>query len=68
MLCPRCEQDHVISATLKANDTRLVVCPECEASWFSLEDVGVNAFFDYGTYMEGIGLTGLWTELEILPG
>ncbi|MBP1147929.1 hypothetical protein JOE33_004852 [Pseudomonas sp. PvP027] len=29
---------------------------ECEASWFLYEDIGVRAFFDYGTYMESLGM------------
>lgn len=40
---------------------------ECEASWFLYEDIGVRAFFDYGTYMESLGLKPLWSELKIIP-
>ncbi|PMV22326.1 hypothetical protein C1X21_28025 [Pseudomonas sp. FW305-3-2-15-A-LB2] len=67
MLCPRCEQGDVIKAKVIAGDTCLFVCQECEASWFLYEDIGVRAFFDYGAYMESVGLKPLWSELEIIP-
>ncbi len=67
MLCPRCVQGEVVKVRIIANDTRLFVCQECEASWFLYEDIGVKAFVDYGTYMEGLGLKPLWSELQIIP-
>ena len=66
MLCPRCEQGDIVKAKIKAGDTCLFVCQECEASWFLLEKIGVEAFFDYGTYMESLGLPPLWSELEVV--
>lgn len=67
MLCPRCEQGDIVRAKIIAHDTSLFVCQECEASWFLYEDIGVRAFFDYGTYMESLGLKPLWSELKIIP-
>lgn len=67
MLCPRCEQGDVVKAEIIADSTCLFVCQECEASWFLYEDIGVRAFFDYGTYMESLGLKPLWSELKIIP-
>ena len=66
MLCPRCEQGDIVKARVISNDTRLFVCQECEASWFLYEDIGVKAFVDYGSYMEGLGLKPLWSELQII--
>ncbi len=66
MLCPRCEQGDIVKVRVKANGVCLFVCQECEASWFSSEKVGVEAFVDYVTYMEGLGLPPLWSELEII--
>ncbi len=68
MLCPRCEQGYIVKAKIIADGTCLFVCQECEASWFLYEDIGVRAFFDYGTYMESLGLKPLWSELKIIPG
>lgn len=51
MLCPRCGQGDIVKAKIIADDTCLFVCQECEASWFLYEDIGVRAFFDYGTYI-----------------
>lgn len=67
MLCPRCVQGDIVKAVIIANDTCLFVCQECEASWFFYEDIGVKAFVDYGTYMEGLGLKPMWSELKIIP-
>ena len=66
MLCPRCEQGDIVKVKIIANDNCLFVCQECEASWFLYEDIGINAFVDYGTYMESLGLKPLWSELEII--
>ena len=68
MLCPRCVQGDIVKAKIIADGTCLFVCQECEASWFLYEDIGVRAFFDYGTYMESLGLKPLWSELKIIPG
>lgn len=67
MLCLRCVQGDVVKAKIIANGTRLFVCRECEASWLFCEDIGMTAFVDYGTYMEGLGLKPLWSELQIIP-
>lgn len=67
MLCPRCEQGDIVKAKFIAHDTFLFVCQECEASWFLYKDIGVRGFFDYGTYMESLGLKPLWSELQVIP-
>ncbi|MDR6234568.1 hypothetical protein Q3H58_002955 [Pseudomonas psychrotolerans] len=66
MLCPRCKQGDIVKARIIANETLLFVCQECEASWFLYEKIGVEEFFDYGTYMESVGLKPLWDELKII--
>ncbi|MGF7134105.1 hypothetical protein P3T40_005606 [Paraburkholderia sp. EB58] len=66
MLCPRCEQGDIAKAKIKKTGAVLFVCQECEATWFSLEDIGVAPFVDFGTHMEEISLAPLWSELEIM--
>ncbi len=66
MLCPRCEQGDICKAQIKSNGKLVYVCQECEATWFSAESVGVDAFVDFGTYMEGLGLLPLWSSLAVL--
>ncbi|WP_225930123.1 hypothetical protein [Pseudomonas botevensis] len=66
MICPRCQQDYIAQARIKVTETVIFICPECDSIWFGLEKIGRMPFLDYGTYMEGIGLSGLWDELEIL--
>jgi transcription elongation factor Elf1 len=65
MLCPRCEQGDIAKAQVKKTGKNIYVCQECEAAWFSEKDIGVSPFVDFGTYMEEIGLSPLWGELNI---
>lgn len=65
MLCPRCEQGDIAKAQIKKTGKDIYVCQGCEAAWFTLNDIGVAPFVDFGTYMEEIGLSSLWDELSI---
>ena len=65
MKCPRCEQDDVIKAEIKKSMQEIFVCTECEATWFSINDIGVLPFIDFGTHMDSSGLSPLWNELTI---
>jgi hypothetical protein len=65
MLCPRCEQGDIAKAKIIKTEKEVFVCKECEATWFSASAIGVSPFLDFGTYMEGIGLSPLWDELSI---
>lgn len=64
--CPRCEQDYIAHVRIKATGTELFLCPECDATWFGVEAIGVEPYFDYETYVKSLGLSTLWGELEIL--
>ncbi len=66
MICPRCEQDEIVEARIKAIDRLIYICPECDATWLSSDEVSPSNFVDYGTYMKSIGLSQLWDELEII--
>lgn len=66
MICPRCNQDDVVEARIKANGNFIYVCPECDATWLSNAEISFGQFQDYGTYMESIGLSRLWDELEVI--
>ena len=66
MICPRCEQDEIVEARIKANGRLICICPECEATWLSDARIGPRNFFDYGAYMESIGLSQLWDELQVI--
>ena len=65
MLCPRCEQGDIAKAQIKKTGKDVYVCQECEATWFTLNEIGVAPFVDFGTYMEEVGLSPLWDELNI---
>lgn len=65
MLCPRCEQGEVVVANIIKTKDTVYVCEECEATWFSEEDIGKEEFVDFGTYMESIGLEPLWKEITV---
>lgn len=66
MLCPRCSQGNIVSAEIKYTGKVIFVCQECEATWFSIEDIGSMQFQDFGAFMEEIGLSPLWNELNVL--
>lgn len=66
MICPRCEQDEIVEARIKANGRIIYICPECDATWFSRSEISSSTFLDYGTYMKSIGLSQLWDELEVI--
>lgn len=65
MLCPRCEQGDIAVAQIKKTGKDIYVCHECEATWFSLADIGAKPFVDFGAYMEELGLLPLWDEINI---
>ena len=65
MLCSRCEQGDIAKVKIKKTGQEIFVCQECEATWFSIKDIGLSSFKDFGTYMEEIGLLPLWDELII---
>ena len=64
-ICPRCEQDYVVAATIKRTEQRIWVCPECEATWFAEAAIAAPGFIDLGTHLKAQGLTTLWTELDV---
>lgn len=66
VICPRCQQDDVVKAMIKATRSIIFICPECEATWFSIGEIKFPGFVDYMTYMSSIGLSHLWDELEII--
>lgn len=68
MWCPRCEQGSLVKAKVKESGVCIYLCEECEATWFSLEQIGVGEFIDFGVYMRSVGLPPLWTSIEILHG
>lgn len=66
MICPRCEQDEIVEARIKANACMIYICPECDATWFSVDEINSRNFIDYGTYTKSIGLSQLWDELGVI--
>lgn len=52
MLCPRCEQGVIVEAIIKKTNNHIYVCQECEASWQTIESIGIIKFIDFGTFME----------------
>jgi len=55
--CPRCGQDWLLHVRLLHLGRDAVLCPECDALWLRIEEVGANTFRDYGTYMVEQGRT-----------
>lgn len=66
MWCPRCDQGFVVKVEVLKTGVVLFVCMECDATWFNKGDVGILAFFDFGTYMMEQGSPPLWSEVRVL--
>ncbi len=64
MLCPRCQQGEIVEARVRATGTSLFICQECEATWFSLDQIGIKKFVDFGAYLEAHDLPPLWSEVD----
>ncbi|SMR83580.1 Transcription factor zinc-finger [Aliiroseovarius halocynthiae] len=64
--CPRCEQDWVRRASVKKTGKLIFVCPECEATWFSEDEIEYATFNYFNLFMERQGIDPDWSELEIL--
>ena len=64
--CPRCGQDYIVRAVIKPLNLEIKICPECEAFWFTNEDVNERNFGDLGSYLENTGYTWDWNLLEII--
>lgn len=62
--CKRCGQGYVRAMLVRATETPLWVCDECDATWTSRAEVNICKFIDYGTLMASVGLSGSWSELE----
>ena len=68
MLCPRCDdQGNIQRVRINRTGEIVQLCDECDAMWF--EDVvpSITTFQDFSTYMESLGLPGIWSELTIMP-
>lgn len=66
MLCPRCKQGDLVEARVKKTGQTLFICQECEATWFSKEEILNSPFIDFGSYMMKIGLQPLWDEVSVV--
>lgn len=67
MLCPRCDGQGTIRQ-VRINSTGIVVqlCDECDAMWLADEQPSLETFQDFATFMQSIGLQGLWSEITRL--
>jgi uncharacterized Zn finger protein len=67
MRCPRCDGQGIVRhAIVKATSQPIFICDECDAVWFSVDDVATSRAIDFRTYVSQFGLEGLWSELAIL--
>jgi len=65
--CPRCGQDWLYRITLVHLGRVVINCPECDAMWQHISEIGPYSFEDYSTFMERHGRSpGDPCEIEIL--
>jgi hypothetical protein len=62
--CPYCgPEGDICQARIAATGTSIFICDECDAVWFSTQDIRWDTGTDFATYMASIGREGLWSEL-----
>ncbi len=66
LVCPRCGQDYLLSATIKPLNQAIVICQDCEAFWNADDDVFMENFRDFGTYVETKGHKADWDILDMV--
>jgi len=66
--CPRCGQDWLVHVRLVHVSVDAIFCPECEALWETLDDVGPKNFQDYATFMRRRGRTSPDAKGELKIG
>lgn len=64
--CPRCDQGSVDQYRVLSTQSVIWVCDECEALWWSREDVGVSSFADLSVVLESMGVRASWDQLKAL--
>jgi len=64
--CPRCRQDRVTRVIIKPLNREILLCPECDAFWWSETEVSGQSFEDYGSYITSKGSSEDWSLLEEL--
>lgn len=64
--CPRCEQDWIQKAKVRRTGKSFCICPECEAVWFSENEIGYETFNYFNLFMERLGLEADWSEVDLI--
>jgi hypothetical protein len=64
IICPRCCQDYLIHAKIKATGEIVLVCDECEALWTEDQNPSVDYCYDMRTFLESKGIEACWESLE----
>ncbi len=64
IICPRCGQGEVLNFIVKQNKVSLWLCDECDATWFSKDNITTGPFEDFSTVMKGYGIESIWDNLE----
>lgn len=62
-ICPRCGQSPIVCMEISTTKEPLLVCDECEATWFPPTIPNREAFNSLGDVLRERGLPPLWSEL-----
>jgi hypothetical protein len=58
VVCPRCDGNVLVyKALLEQFNQEILMCDECDAIWFSVDDVLNKQFIDFTTYVRSRGLS-----------
>jgi predicted RNA-binding Zn-ribbon protein involved in translation (DUF1610 family) len=64
--CPGCDQGWIRRAKIKKKSVEVFVCEECETVWQSEPETSATCSGNLGQDMKADGLTGDWSELEVI--
>ena len=65
IICPRCSQDYVKSATLKVKKMQFLICPECEAVWPKQVQPSHPGWTTLADFLEQENLDWSWEHFTI---
>jgi FMN phosphatase YigB (HAD superfamily) len=66
--CPRCEgQGQIREYQILSTGQHLLVCDECDATWFSIDAIGKQPWADFFTTLDEQGIPRTHDQWKLLP-
>lgn len=66
MICPYCKQGEIIKAKLKANNSIIFICKECDTVWKENGKISNTTGKGFEFFAKEQKIKPVWNELELL--